>query len=335
MPKLFVVSPAFNEAAGVARFVTELQRELSPALTGHALHLVLVDDGSTDGTASAALAAARPLGLTADVLRLSRNFGQQAAIQAGLEHAFALHEAQAPHPDSVLFAILDADLQHPPALLRQMLHELAAGFDHVQMCRQQDGSLPLAKRLTSRAFYALFRLLGGSGLEAGSSDFRLFNLAYCRAYLAHREVNRFNRALFATLGFRTKRLFYQPAQRAEGHTKYSLWKMLRLGLHGLVQFTNSPLIFCALGTFLLSALVCLLYAVVEITKFFQGVQFAVGWPTLIFFVFFWGGLISLNQLVSSLYLASIYNEVKKRPIYLVESVQSIPAVNGAAERPAR
>ena len=219
--------------------------------------------------------------------------------------------------------IMDSDFQHPPQLITQMLTEIENGFDHVQMLRDDDLTLPVVKRTTSAVLYKLFRALSGTEIVPGSSDFRLFTRRYLDAYLSYSEVNRFNRAIFVSLGFRTQKLSYRPSQRRAGATKYSLWKMVKLGFQGIVQFTNAPLILCSLATFILSVLVCMLYGIVELTKLIQGVEFAVGWPTMIFFVFFWGGLLSFNQFVNSLYVASIHNEVKRRPVFIVESVISI------------
>jgi len=313
---LIVVSPAFNEEGGVPILLRAVHVAMHPRVTGRRLQVIIVDDGSSDNTSPTALQTANELRMDLDLIRLSKNFGQQAAIHAGLEHAFRTS------PQDSLFLILDSDLQHPPELVNQMLQEIDRGFDHVQMVRNDDLALPALKRFTSSTFYKVFSALSGAAIEPGSSDFRLFRRSYLGAYLSYKEVNRFNRAIFVSLGFRTKKLNYEPAKRMAGATKYSLWKMLKLGFQGIVQFTNAPLIFSSLATFLLSLLVCMIYGIVELAKLMQGVQFAVGWPTMIFFVFFWGGLLSFNQFVNSLYVASIYNEVKHRPIFIVESVTS-------------
>jgi len=313
---LFVVAPAFNEAAGIAEFLRALHGDVQPAIADRILYVIVVDDGSRDQTAEVAVAEAEKLSLRLDLVRLSRNFGQQSAFHAGLSHAYSLASA------ADVFLLMDSDLQHPPRLIGPMMAEIGNGFDHVQMIRERDPNLPLLKRASSAGFYRLLNGLSGVRAEQGSSDFRLITYRFLAAYLQYTEVNRFNRAIFLSLGFPTKQLQYRPEQRHAGTTKYSLSKMIRLGFHGIVQFTNAPLILCSLGTFLLSLTACLGYGILELIAVLRGAQFAVGWPTIIFFIFFWGGLLSLNQLISSLYLASVYNEVKNRPIFIIESIFS-------------
>lgn len=314
--KLFVIAPAFNEEAGIRHFLRVLSTELNPSAIHRELHVVVIDDGSHDHTLEFALDESSKLGLAMELVKLSRNYGQQSAFHAGLSHASSIASADA------VFLLMDSDLQHPPGLAVSMLAELDSGFDHVQMIREPDMDLPWIKRASSSGFYRLLRAASGVPAEPGASDFRLISYRFLRAYLQYTEVNRFNRAIFLSLGFPTKRLRYKPERRHSGETKYSLSKMLLLGFQGCIQFTNAPLIITSLGTFLLSVIVCLGYGFLELVAILRGVQFVVGWPTIIFFVFFWGGLLSLNQLMSSLYLASVYNEVKNRPVFIIESVYS-------------
>ena len=312
-----IIAPAYNERECISGFISEVQRvhrELL-AVNHYECKLVIVDDGSSDRTFEVIAAQSAPVsdGFQVIGLQLSRNFGQQAAIQAGLEYAF--HHAA---PGS-FFVVMDSDLQHPPKLVLSILEQLENGIDHVQMIRHEPAVIPFHKRATSVAFYWFFRKLTGVRIHSGSSDFRGLSYTCLRAYLQLQEKGRFNRGLFHWIGFKRCEIVYQAAERRLGHTKYSLARMLSLGVVGLLQFSSKPLLWICSTTVALSFLFCAAYLCFELVRYLQGVRFAIGWPSLIFFITFWSGAIALSQLVISIYLARLFDEMKGRPIYIVRT----------------
>jgi len=323
---LFVVSPAYNEAESLPRFLTALADVAGHSFAAAGLHveLVLVDDGSTDASASTALQSARALQahLTVSLIQLSRNFGQQAAIQAGLEYAYSRSSA------GDCFAIMDSDLQHPPSLLPEMMHALDNGADHVQMLREDPPSLPWVKRATSRAFYSLFRLLARQDLQAGSADFRGLSRPCLEGYLRLSESCRFNRGLFQWIGFQRHTIAYTAPARTHGETKYGIAGMMRFALSGLIQFSSAPLVAISTLIVLASFSVCLVYVVSQVINYLRGGGFVWGWASIMFFIAFWSGALAFNQLLQALYIARIFDEVKRRPVYLIRRIE----VEGAGSK---
>jgi dolichol-phosphate mannosyltransferase len=314
--RVHVVAPASNEQALIAGFVRAV------AAAGQALAardcdcaLTVVDDGSTDSTASE-LDRLRRDGAQAIELRvvtLSRNFGHQAALQAGLEDAFARSSK------GDLFVMLDSDLQHPPELIPAIVEALVAGAGHVQMVRRHTAGLGVFKRLSSRLFYWLLRRLGGIDLPAGASDYRGVSRPCLAAYLRLAESGRFHRGLFHWVGFPRVDIPYDAPPRAAGETKYSAGKMLRLALVGLTQFSSRPLIALNAAIAATSFLLCGGYLGWEAVRYFRGAPFVMGWRSIVFLIIFWSGVLALLQLGSSLYLARVFDEVKRRPSYIVRS----------------
>jgi polyisoprenyl-phosphate glycosyltransferase len=309
MRKFFIIAPAYNEAESIGAFIGEVGRVCRQELAELECLIVIVDDGSTDQTMEEAVKTGQA-GLR--VVRLSRNFGQQAAQQAGLDAARADSDADS------LFCLMDSDLQHPPEELPRLARELLGGADHVQMLRRDGSSLPWGKRMTSAAYYFVLRVLTGLPMAAGSADFRGLSRKVVDAYCSLSEHGRFNRGLFYWAGFRRVDLEYVPAERRRGETKYSYARMLRLAARGILQFSSAPLIVLNLATFALSMTICGGYLIWEFLRFQRGVVMAIGWPTIMAFVSFWGGVISFNQLVQSLYIARVFDEAKRRPNYFVE-----------------
>lgn len=170
LPRLIVIAPAFNEESAIPAFLRELAVVATSIVAERRIYVVIVDDGSSDDTALRALDAAEKTGLPLSLVRLARNFGQQAAFQAGMQHAFQLGD------EADVFVLIDSDLQHPPSLLVSMLREMENGVDHVQMLRNSDEALPYFKRLTSDAFYRLLKLVSGLHTDPGASDFRMFEV---------------------------------------------------------------------------------------------------------------------------------------------------------------
>ncbi len=214
--------------------------------------------------------------------------------------------------------MLDSDLQHPPKLIADIVNNLEAGIHHVQMVRKDDPREGWFKRISSGLFYRVFSFLGSVKLPAGGSDFRGFSHRFLEAYLRLPERERFNRGLFTWLGFSTLQIPYEPDARVAGRSKYSPMKMLKLGLTGITYFSSKPLLWTLAAITLFSAILCGSYIVFEVSRYFHGHRYVLGWPTIIFFVCFWGGSLSFGQLLLSVYVSRIFEEVKGRPVYVIE-----------------
>lgn len=321
MSDLFIVAPCFNERAGLSRFVAALRDVLGrvPGRLAGRRHLVLVDDGSRDDTWAVIRreAGRRAPGLRVHGVKLSRNFGHQAALVAGLD---AVRERLG-CGDADSIVLMDADGQHPPSCLPRMLAARARGAAHVQMVRD-DREVGGLKAATSRAFYRVFSALSGTALGPGSADFRCVSGYMLRQFGRFAERGRFNRGLFAWLGFRTVTLSYQPAPRRSGVTSYTPARMLKLAASGITYFSSRPLVWTSAGITGFGVLLCAAYVAFECyRRWVLHLSFVPGWWSTMFVVMFWGTLLSLNQLLLSWYLARTFDEVKRRPLYVVERTE--------------
>ncbi len=314
--KLFVITPCFNEAQALPHFLALLFSTLHTALQQNlvsAATVLCVDDGSTDQTWRVLSEFSPPPSITLQGLRFSRNFGHQAALCAGLEELWKSQQC-GPH-DTVI--LMDSDGQHPPDYIFDLLQGRSQGFHQVQMRRTNSGA-GFWKGLTSRLYYKIFRILSGLRLESGCSDFRAFSGRFLAAYIQLPETAKFNRGLFQWLGFKTLTVPYRAHSREHGESKYSLKRMLKLGATGVTYFSSRPLVLTLMTTTLLGFSICGAYVLFEFVRILNGAAFVPGWPTVLFVITLWGSLLSLGQLLTAIYIARIFDEVKGRPAYIVE-----------------
>ena len=306
-----IVVPVFNEAAGLASFHTSLQRVLS-TLPGKT-QVLYVDDGSTDRTPQV-LAELRDWDDAVVYLTLSRNFGHQAALTAGLESV-----------DGDLVIMMDGDGQHPPELIPQMLQLYRQGFDIVQTQRVDPiQSHTRFKRWTSRTFYSLLSRIGEVQLAPGAADFRLISREVLHALHRMREYHRFLRGMTSWLGFQTAMLPYESAARIAGETKYSLRKMVRLAADGLFSFSLVPLrLGIAVGCFfLVLALTEMIYVSILWLVPSQH-KLVPGWSSVILMVTLGNGVTMLLLGFIGIYVGMIFQEVKRRPVYVIRPSRSL------------
>lgn len=300
MINLSIVVPAFNEAENIPRLLERLERVLHK-LDGW--ELIIVDDGSTDDTLAVIKKFA---GRTRQLrfLALTRNFGHQTALKAGLDHASG---------DCVIS--LDADLQHPPELIPEMLRNWQAGYEVVNMIRV-DANVPPLKRLTSRFFYWLSNAISDYRIEPGSSDFRLLDRRVVDVLRDIRERNLFLRGLIPWLGYRQINLPYTQEARAGGGSKYGFRSMLELALRGITSSSLRPLhIATVIG--LLMSLLAAIYAVYALwVKLVVGTAIA-GWTSVLISVLLIGGIQLLMLGVLGEYLGRTLTEAKGRPAYVL------------------
>ncbi|MCL4079353.1 glycosyltransferase family 2 protein [Coriobacteriia bacterium Es71-Z0120] len=310
-----IVVPMYNEREVALTFLERATAALS-ALPAY--EIIVVDDGSTDGTWEI-LDSARAAYPNLRLIRFSRNFGHQTAITAGIDAA---------RGDTV--TVIDADLQDPPELIPKMVEKWREGADIVFAVRRARRGESLFKKATAAAFYRLMRSLAAVDIPLDSGDFRLMSRRTADALISMRERSRFIRGLVAWLGFQRAYVHYDREERAAGRTKYPLGKMLRLAADGIVSFSLRPLQLAALfGA--LSALIgfgVIVYAIVERLR---GGDVVPGWTSLMVAVLFMGGVQLLSLAILGEYVGRIYDEVRGRPLYVVHERVGFDDEDGARD----
>jgi polyisoprenyl-phosphate glycosyltransferase len=303
---LSVVAPVYNEEQLIELFV---QRTIA-ALAGCAFELVLVDDGSTDATPQLLdrLADQDP---RVRVIHLSRNFGHQAALTAGLEHAIG---------DVV--AMIDADLQDPPELIPTMIEQWQQGSDVVYAVRRQREGETAFKLATASWFYKLFDKLAQVDLEPNSGDFRLLDRAALNALLAMTERSRFLRGMTVWVGFTQTAVPYERDARHAGETKYTLRKMLRFSLDAIASFSHLPL---QLATYVGIVSAGVAFIAIPVVIGLRLVDsYLPGFGSLTIAILLLGGIQLIALGVIGEYVGRIYDEVKHRPLYIVREERNRP-----------
>jgi polyisoprenyl-phosphate glycosyltransferase len=321
-PGLSIVVPMLNEAAGLAKLhagLTDVARQLRQT-RGLATEVIYVDDGSRDD--SVAVANALPAeALDVQVLALSRNFGKEAALMAGLDHA---------RLGAVLF--MDADGQHPPALIPTLVgHWLDGGHDVIFTAKAHRANEPWLRRLGGKVFYGLINWGVRQRIPEDAGDFRLLSPRAADALRQFRERNRFFKGLASWIGFRQHRVDYQPADRLHGRTSWNIVALVGLSIEGLTSFSVAPLRAAILLGFLL-AVAALCFGVSMLWEaFFYGVSVA-GYPSVIVGLMVLGGVQLIMIGVMGEYIGKILSEIKARPVYFVAE-HSVRTVQGRADAP--
>ena len=304
---LSVIVPCFNEEATLPLFYQEMMKQISSLMESGILgeyEFVFVDDGSKDSTASILRDFARQDDRVRYII-LSRNFGKEAAMFAGLQRASGQY-----------VVIADADLQHPPALIPQMLEAVYSGeFDCAGARRTRKGDPP-GRSFFARNFYRLMAKLNDIEMVDGAGDFRLMNRMYVDAVLSLRERNRFSKGIFPWVGFKTKWIEYENVNRIAGETKWSFWKLFMYSLDGITAFSSKPLALASVfGA--IAFLISLAFIVfIIIRKIIFGDPVA-GWASTICVVLLVGGIQLFSIGILGQYLAKTYTEVKQRPHFII------------------
>ena len=303
-----VVVPCYNEEQALPYFIPEIQQVAKTLETQYQadLEVLLVNDGSKDGTLSLMRTYAGQY-QNVRYLSFSRNFGKEAAIYAGLEHAKG---------DYV--AIMDADMQDPPALLPQMYEILRdEPYDSVATRRVDRAGEPPIRSFFARTFYKLINRISDADIVDGARDYRLMKWAMVDAILSMKEYNRFSKGIFGWVGFRTKWLPYENVQRVAGETKWSFWKLFLYSIEGIVAFSTAPLAMASVFGIItcLCAALALCFILVRTILFGDPVE---GWPSMMCVMLFLGGIQLLSIGVIGQYLAKTYLETKHRPIYILQ-----------------
>jgi polyisoprenyl-phosphate glycosyltransferase len=312
------VVPAYNEANNLP----SLLQALLPALQdlSSQWEVIVVDDGSSDHTAAALEPWLRTPGVRS--IALSRNFGKEAALSAGLAHA-----------QGHVVVMMDADGQHPVTLLPQMLAGWRAGADAVCAVRDSRADESWLKRQGTALFYRIVNAGSPMPIPADAGDFRLMDRRVVDALMALPERNRFFKGLYAWVGFRTEFIRYTPAPRESGRSHFSPLRLLGLALTGLTAFSNLPLrLWSGLGA---AVAVCAMgyggWIVVD--HFFNGNPVP-GWPTVVVSLMFFSGVQLLSIGILGEYVGRIFTEVKQRPIYLVREERGQACMSAPVSAPA-
>jgi dolichol-phosphate mannosyltransferase len=313
--RLVVVSPVYNEVEGIAHFVAAVFAVLDGL--PYASQLILVCDGATDGTAEVLdrLQREHPDRLT--VVHLSRNFGHQAALTAGMDYA-----------DGDATICLDCDMQHPPALIPELVARWEQGYDIVQAARREIADVSWFKRFTARRFYALLNALSPTRIEPMASDFRLLSRPVLEVFKRDlRERDRFVRGLVSWVGFRYTCIEFDAPPRFAGRSNYPLGRMLRFARTGIISFSKLPLKVASFLGLLVSGL-SLAYGLFAIfAYFFLARPVMPGWASIVLVTTFLGGCQLLFLGLIGEYIATIFDEIKHRPLYIVARAQG-PAASG-------
>jgi glycosyltransferase involved in cell wall biosynthesis len=299
-----IVLPAHNESGNIEIINGRINSCFPHNI--YDLELIFVDDGSTDDT----LEKIQELDNSAiriHYIELSRNFGHQNALKAGLDHATG---------DCIIS--MDCDLQHPPELISRLLEMWEEGFDIVYTRRAESDNLSYLKRKSSNLFYHLVSWLSDIKIEKGTSDFRLIDRKVANIFSRFNENDLFIRGLIKWVGFRQIGIDFYPDDRHSGHSKYTFRKMVRFAFNGITSLSIRPLYLAVYLGFILSLLSFLYLPYVIISYYFSG-HYAYGWGSVILTIVFFSGL-QLSVLgIIGIYTGKMFMQVKDRPLYIVKS----------------
>jgi polyisoprenyl-phosphate glycosyltransferase len=274
------------------------------------MELIFVDDGSSDGS----LEVIRQLNARdprVKYISFSRNFGHQQALKAGIDHAWG---------DAVI--MMDSDMQHPPAMLPQLISRWEEGNDVVYTVRKEDPTLGTVKKQTSRGFYRWMNRLSGLKLEEGTADFRLIDKRVADEVRKMNDPYLFLRGLIPWMGFKQYRIEYTPDKRHSGETKYSFWRMLKFAINGITSFSVKPLHLATLLGLFISTL-AFIYGIYAVCMHLFTDETITGWASIMASVLFIGGIQLVILGIIGEYLGKIYMQLKNRPNYIVRESSSV------------
>ncbi len=304
MPLLSLVVPCFNEGEALRPFMQELSR-VTGALEDVETEVILINDGSRDNTLELMRELARE-NPQVRYLSFSRNFGKEGAILAGLTAARGDYAA-----------VMDADLQDPPALLPDMLHAVRhEGYDCVGTRRVNRKGEPPIRSFFARMFYRLINKISDTKLVDGARDYKLLSRKAREALISMQEYNRFSKGLYEWIGFRSKWLEFENVERVAGETKWSFWKLFKYSVEGIVAFSTAPLVISAvlgLAFVLFSAFAIVALAIRQLV-FHDSVD---GWTSLVCIMLMLCGVQLFCFGIFGQYMAKMYLEVKHRPHYII------------------
>ena len=299
-----LIVPCYNEEPSLPYF-WEQATAVMAKMDYLDFEVIFVNDGSRDKTLEV-LRSLAEADSRVKYISFSRNFGKEAAMFAGLEHAKGDYAA-----------VMDADLQDPPALLEQMYHAVTQeGYDSAATRRVTRKGEPPIRSFFARMFYRIINKMTDVEIVDGARDFRLMNRKFLNALLELKERNRFSKGLFGWVGFKTKWLEFENVERVAGETKWSFWKLFKYSIEGIVAFTTTPLTIASVMGFFMCMLALCSTVFIVVRKLIFGDPVS-GWASTASIITFIGGIQLFFMGVFGQYLAKAYTEIKNRPIYIV------------------
>lgn len=304
MKTLTVVCPAMNEAEGIAIFYTALSSELSK-LSAYNSRILFVVDGATD-TTFLILKGIAEKDSRVSILNFSANFGHQMALLAGIDYA-----------DADIVITMDSDMQHPPELIPKLLAEFERGNDVVYTVRADSEDVSFVRRFLGAVFYKCVNMISDVPIQKNASDFRLISRRVVTVLQTQvRERNLFLRGVISWMGFRQVAVSFQAAKRYAGSSNYSIGRLVRFAVFGLISFSTKPLR-AATTVGLLFAFFGFCFAVYAVIEYFINHTLPPGWSTLVVLVSIFGGVQLVFLGIIGEYIGAIFDEVKARPHYIV------------------
>jgi glycosyltransferase involved in cell wall biosynthesis len=312
---LSIVIPAYNEEEVLPEFHQRLSRVFESIAAK--VEFIYVNDGSTDNTLDI-MHGLRQTDSRVAIVDLSRNFGKEIALTAGLDHA---------RGDAAV--ILDSDLQHPPELIPELIKHWREGYDVVYAKRVSREGDNFLKRAAAQAFYRLIKKISRSSIPEGTGDYRLLSRRVVDSLIKLRERHRFMKGLFSWVGFSQKAVCYQPDRRYAGNTKWNFWSLWTLALEGITSFTTAPLkVATYLG--LIIAVAAFLYGGFSIYMTLIYGNPVAGYPSLLVAILFLGGVQLITIGLIGEYLGRIFDETKQRPLYILKDYLSSKATDSTS-----
>ena len=305
MPKISIIVSCYNEEKAIPLFYQEVEKNIKN-FENTEFEYIFVNDGSSDNTLSI-IKDLKSKDNKVKYVSFSRNFGKEAAIYAGLEHATG---------DYV--TLMDADLQDPPHLLKDMYKAITEeGYDAVGTRRVSRKGEPVIRSFFARMFYKIINKMSKIEMVDGARDYVLMTRQVANAIISLKEYNRYTKGLFSFVGFKVKWLEYENVQRVAGETKWSFWKLFMYALEGITAFSTKPLIFSSFIGLLFCLIAFLLILLIIIKTLLLGDPTS-GWPSLVCIIFMVSGIQLFSIGIIGQYLSKTYLEVKHRPIYIVK-----------------
>ena len=309
MDRISVIVSCYNEEESLPLFYQEMERVRKKDFEGIDFEYIFVNDGSRDNTLKE-MKELRQKDKKVRYISFSRNFGKEAAMLAGLEASTG---------DYV--TLMDADLQDPPALLRQMYDYIKKDkFDCVGTRRVNRKGEPPIRSFFARIFYKIINKMSKIEMVDGARDYRLMTKQMVDAIISMKEYNRYSKGLFSFVGFNTKWIEYENVERVAGETKWSFWKLFKYAIEGITAFSTTPLIIASVIGILFCLVAFLLILVIIIKTLIYGDPTS-GWPSMICVIFFVSGVQLFSLGIIGQYLSKTYLEVKHRPIYIIKETE--------------
>ena len=302
---LSLVIPCYNEEQMLPIFY-QATKDLSTTLSNTEIEFIFINDGSKDNTLNI-IKNLQQKDSRIHYISFSRNFGKESALYAGLVKSIGNY-----------IAVLDADLQDPPTLIPKMLEYLQSGeYDCAATRRKTRKGEPPIRSFFAKCFYKIMGFFSDVEILDGARDFRVMSRQYVDAILKLGEINRFSKGIFPWVGFKVKYFEYENIERVAGQTKWSFGKLFLYSIDGIIAFSTKPLAFASILGFLLSLSAIIMTIFIVIRKLIFGDPVA-GWASLMCVILFCSGLLLLSIGIVAQYIAKIYLEIKKRPIYIVK-----------------